>query len=327
MSLPFEVPGRFDNPLYERVGAILKDKATGRIVGHVQEVGWHRLVDGVLGLNPMDLVADGIQILQLAKLQRTLDTVQALSTVSAAASVASLGVSVAGFALVLARLSRMDHKLDKVLVGSRELQQLSARLNVKVDAIQLSRLQAALEEVSMTPHYGEQRRKESLGHSLRSFQDLRHYYAELLADAALTRVGTRDALALLDAHERMTAAAEGELFAEYLLDGNPQLVEQRWHRQREAFDRVAWRHPPDLYGLLEEADKANRSYLLTPASERAAVTRSIVGARKESMERLASFPSLTAELDRRGVAPLQYLQLLEQAGRETHERILVLPTM
>ncbi|HQC96418.1 MAG TPA: hypothetical protein PK306_11985 [Aquabacterium sp.] len=324
MSLPFEVPGRFDGPLYERVGAILRDKATGRIVGHVQEVGLGRVVEKLIGASPLDLVTDGIQILQMAKIQRTLETVQTLSTISAAASVATLGISVAGFALVLARLGRMDQKLDKVMAASGELRRLSARVNVKIDAIQLSRLRAELEAVSMARHYSAQRRREALSRSVAELANLRHYYAELLADPSLVQVGTADATALLDAHERMTAAAEGELFAEYLLDNEPELVAQRWHRQLENFNRVAWGSPKHLYDLLEEADKANGAYLLTAPSDRAAVTRSLLATRKESLDRLASFPLLAAEIHSHGVGPTAYLEALERSAKDFDEPVLIL---
>lgn len=325
MTLPFEVPERFGGPLYERFGAIIKEKATGRIVGHVQEAFWGRVGDTLLQGGPLDLLTDGLQIAQLAKLQRTVETVQTLATISATASVASLGVSVAGFALVLARLGRMDQKLDKVLAASRELRQLSARLHVKVDAIQMSRLRAELEAVGLALHFDEQRRRETLSRSIAELSTLRHYYADLLADPQLAQAGTQEALALLDAHERMTAAAEGELFAEYLLGGQPELVEQRWVRQRDTFDRVAWKNPLDLYGLLEEADKANGTYLMVPATERSAVTRSILASRQESLDRLESIPVLAGEIHRRGLTPMQYLDALEQASRQTGQRVLVLP--
>lgn len=100
-------------------------------MGHVREADWGRAADLLLGGGPLDLLTDGVQIAQRGQLQRSVETVQTLATVSAAASVASLGVSVAGFALVLARLVRMDQKLDRVLAESKELRQLSSRLQVK----------------------------------------------------------------------------------------------------------------------------------------------------------------------------------------------------
>lgn len=325
MTLLFEVPGRFDNPLFERVGAIIKDKATGQIVGHVQEAALGRMADVVLGSGPLDLIADGLQMAQLAKLQRSIETVQTLATVSAAASVASLGISVAGFALVLARLGRMDQKLDRVLAGSAELRQLSARLHVKVDAIQMSRLRAELEAVGLAVHFDQQRRRDSLLRSIAELSTLRQYYADLLADPGLAHVGTQDALALLDAHERMTAAAEGELFAEFLLGDDPTLVGHRWVRQRDTFDRVPWKSPLDLYALLEEGDRANGTFLLVQASERSAATRSLLATRQESLNRLDSLPLLAEDIHRRGLTPVSYLDMLNQASRELNEQVLVLP--
>lgn len=325
MTLLFEVPGRFDNPLFERVGAIIKDKATGQIVGHVQEAALGRVADVILGGGPLDLITEGFQMAQLAKLQQSIETVQTLATVSAAASVASLGVSVVGFALVLARLGRMDQKLDRVLAGSKELRQLSARLHVKIDAIQMSRLRAELEAVGLAVHFDPQRRRDALLRSIAELSSLRQYYADLLADPSLVHIGTQDALALLDAHERMTAAAEGELFAEILLGDDPTLVGRRWARQRETFNRVAWKSPLDLYELLEEGDKASGTFLLVQASERSATTRSLLATRQESLNRLESLPLLAEEIHRCGVTPVSYLEELNQASHDLNERVLVLP--
>lgn len=326
MSILFDVPAQFANEaLYTRVGAVIKDKVTGHIVAHVQETGLWGLARHLPlpGGGPLNLITQGIQIFQLAKIQRTLDTVQTLATVGAVASVASLGVSIAGFGLVLARLGRMDQKLDRVLTGSKVLQRLSQQLHLKLDALQFARLRAELESVGMATRFDAARRKESLQRSIAELSTLRHYYGDLLADPALAGVGTQDAVALLDAHERLTAAAEGELYSEFLLGSDPDLLAERWQRQRDIFDRVAWQNAADLYGMLEEADKANGVYLVTSAKDRAATAKSLIAIRRESLDRLASLPLLAAEVSSRGMTALEYMKAVENA-RDADEPLLVL---
>ncbi len=59
-----------------------------------------------------------------------LQALQVVSAIGAVASVANLAVSIAGFALVLRRLDRLDHKLDAMLVTLREdLRDLAAQLD------------------------------------------------------------------------------------------------------------------------------------------------------------------------------------------------------
>ena len=90
--IPFEIPAKFFASVatgnVKRYGAILQDVATGRIVGHMKEVGGL-----VTGLNPASILSQLGQHAQLAQIQQTLNTLQLISTVGAVASVASLAVA------------------------------------------------------------------------------------------------------------------------------------------------------------------------------------------------------------------------------------------
>ena len=87
-----------------RFGAILKDTATGRIVGHVQETGvLQHLLEPALTLNPIAGPASLIGVAQNAQIQSTINAVQAslgtlqvLQIANLASSIAGLGVSAAG---------------------------------------------------------------------------------------------------------------------------------------------------------------------------------------------------------------------------------------
>ena len=184
IPLTFEVPEALSDPLvYERVGAIIKERATGQIAGHIQQLGGWDLLRHVPipGGNPLELATQAIQMAQLHKIQQTLNTVQTLATVGAVASVATLGVSVAGFAAVLSKLKRMEGKLDQMLAVTVKVRSLVEHLHVKVDALPMAALQARLEAVSMARLYDKTRRRDALQDAVENLAELRHYYGALLA--------------------------------------------------------------------------------------------------------------------------------------------------
>lgn len=315
--LLFSVPAAFSNAaLYERIGAIIKDRATGRIVTHIQETGAWGLLRHVPipGGNPLGLVTESVQMTQLANIQQTLSTVQTLSTIGAVASVASLGVSVAGFAAVLSKLKRMDGKLDQALSETATIRSLAERLHVKIDALALAGLGSELEAVHMALRYEGSRRRDSLRKSVQSLSTLRHYYAELLADEAFCRQGTEGLLGLLDAHERLVAASEGEMFAEFMLGDDQSVISERWRLQQQTLNTVAWRSRENLYELAEQGDRDAGVYLVTSAADRRARVSALADVREESMARLASLPELASFLGGRGISAVDYLRLLRERG-------------
>lgn len=328
MAIPFEVPGRFTDPLlYARIGALIKDKGSGKIVAHVQETGAWNLLKGVPipGGNPLGLLTDSVQIGQLMQIQQTLNTVQTLSTIAAVSSVASLGVSVAGFGLVLARLARMDAKLDSILDQSTHVRQLLHRMHLKLDTLQMARLRAELEAIGLAARFDRQRRRDSLQRSIDRLAELRHYYGALLSDPELLSVGTQGVTAIMDAHERLTAAAEAELFAEFLLDGEAPLLQARWCLQKAVFNQVAWQDAVDLYARLEEADRQLRVDLVTPPEDRKAKVRALMETRRESMARLESLPLLAEVLGRQGISATDYVAAIEAQRRDGTSPLLLLP--
>jgi hypothetical protein len=248
---------------------------------------------------------------QLAHIHQTLKAVQTLATVGAVASVASLGVSVAGFAVVLSKLQRMDGKLDKVLSETAKIRSLAERLHVKIDALPVATLRSELEAVHMAWRYEPTRRRESLQASVRTLTNLRHYYAELLANEEFCLQGTEGLLTLLDTHERLVAAAQGELFAEFLIDDDNSVLEERWRLQQESLNSVAWRSPEALYELAEQGDRDNGVFLVTVPADRQSKVLALTEIRRESIERLASLPALATFLDDRGVRNEAYVRLLQ----------------
>jgi hypothetical protein len=324
----FRLPEQFWSPaLYERFGAIIKDRATGRIVGHLQEVGSWKLSSSlpIPGGNPLHLVTEAVQVGQLAGIQQTLNVVQTLATVGAIASVASLGVSVVGFSVVTAKLSRMDRKLDRMLGEMKHLRDAVERLNLKMDAFPLAMLKARLEEVGIALHYEPLRRRDALQRAISGLSDLRHYYHALLANPSLYSIGTSGLAAILDAHERLVACCQGELMAELSLADDPALVQRRWSLQHDQLLSVQWQTGRELYDLVEEGDRRTGVYSVTSPAERREKVKALVDIRSESLARLSAAPHLAAILASTGTSPSEYMAAISAWAGERPVVVLANP--
>ena len=160
--------------------------------------------------------------------------------------------------------------------------------------------------------YDGQRRLDSLRDSVERLAELRHYYGALLADPEFCAFGTDNMLALLDAQERLVAACQGELHAEFLLGGDPRILTSRWQHQQDVFNAIAWRDRESLYELTEQGDRDAGVFMVTAPGVRLAVVRQIDEVRTESTARLASIPALATFLAQQGVSAPHYFQLLKE---------------
>lgn len=151
-------------------GAILKDSATGQIVGHVQQTGLlGQMLSGAAGMAstpflPLQMAAnmagDGMILSKLADMNETLNLLQVLQVGSLAVSGVGLGVCIAGFAMVLKRLKAIEahlaglvQKIDAVTADRRadELRLLFADIATALDDVEtltLRRRQTATGEAA-----------------------------------------------------------------------------------------------------------------------------------------------------------------------------------
>jgi hypothetical protein len=223
----------------------------------------------------------------------------------------------------LSKLKRMDGKLDRLLSDSAKVRQLAERVHVKLDAMPLAQLRSELEAVGMAWHYEPTRRRESLQRSISKLATLRHYYAALLADAQFCSLGTDNLLALLDTHERLIAASETELFAEFLLGSDVRLIAERWRRQKEVLEDIGWRTPAELFDLARQGDRNLGVDMVIRAADRSAKVKALTQVRTESLERLSSLPALASTLHERGIPGVEYLRAVEESASGS-EPLLVL---
>lgn len=142
-SIPFSIPAEFAVGLSDgsliRIGTLLKESATGKIVAHVQETGLAQQLLSGIGIphfSPLtaaseclNLASSGYANVQLAQLKTMVEGLQTLQFANLGISVAGIGVSAIGFAMINKRLkgiedqiSDLDKKIDRHFQGLFDFQ-------------------------------------------------------------------------------------------------------------------------------------------------------------------------------------------------------------
>lgn len=126
-TIPDHLADRFASGGIELFGAILKDTATGKIVGHVQETGLlERALHGAGqlggelagrgpggGLTGLIGLAQNEQIKsRLSAMQGTLESMQTLGIADLGASVVGIGVTAASTALLMRQMNRLGRSME-----------------------------------------------------------------------------------------------------------------------------------------------------------------------------------------------------------------------
>lgn len=317
-DIPSGLKALYDAGQLRRYGAVLKDVSTGRYVGQLKEVGSLGQEIASLPVNPL---STGVEVLnlvgqnaQLSALMAAMGTVQLLSGVAAVASVANLGVSVAGFAIVLTKLKRMDAKLDQVLRGLDYVREQVEQANFTLDAIQLSELRAAADSLEKAEGAtSASNRARLLGDASRLFAKQRHYYFLLLEKAALWEHPEVPIDAILEAHARYVAVAMGELQAEFL--------QGDMGAYRRSGEMIAGQHRPfaalDTAAVLRtrsdralETGTAAHLKVLAPAvASQLSTARAVL---KEDQARIETMSVEANYIERNKLDPYEYLSDLKR---------------
>lgn len=184
-----------------RYGALLKDSATGRIVAHVQETGLlQKVLQTGLSFNPLDPVSAVTGVIgvvqneqiknRLNVMQEMLGGMQVLQIANLASSVAGIGVTAAGTAMILQRLKSVDSglrdiigRIDALPAQWRDLQLQSVLTTIET---QLERLQ----EVSgrQDPRPVVQKAEETLHDGFNELhRGIKQVVAEISIDERLLR--------------------------------------------------------------------------------------------------------------------------------------------
>jgi len=123
LDIPFRIPSEYLSQYGSgeliRTGALLKDASSGRIVAHLQESGVaQQLISQLPGgalTSPLSAAVDGYNTLQLAKLQQMIQTMQLLQYANIGISLAGIGVSVVGFAMVNKKLRHIEESIARMV--------------------------------------------------------------------------------------------------------------------------------------------------------------------------------------------------------------------
>jgi len=177
-----------------RTGAQLRNASSGSLAGFLKVVG------------PMDSQAQMIsELLGL--------------NVSAASSVATLGVSAAGFEMVIDRLKCIESKLDLVANEIRSVHELLKKMDFKWDMLTVGKLISASERLMTAEHTeGENRKILLLNEANSEFSKLRGYLFSLISQLRPAFNADLNIEEVRDLLSRYFTAAIGQLHSEFLLN-------------------------------------------------------------------------------------------------------------
>lgn len=110
----------------EVFGSIIRSNSSGRIVAHLQETGRLGSLLTQVPLDPvtgaLKLATDGVQIVQNEQIKTGIQVLQNLQSIGLVLNAASIGVSVAGFAMVNHKISSMQAEVSNIQDTLRSLE-------------------------------------------------------------------------------------------------------------------------------------------------------------------------------------------------------------
>ena len=113
--IPFDAPAKFATGLNDgnilRLGAILKDAQTGKILGHLQETGLAQKLLSSVSLSPFSPISALSSLganFQLHQLTKLTESLKILQFATLGASIAGIGVSALGFYLVNTKINAVQ---------------------------------------------------------------------------------------------------------------------------------------------------------------------------------------------------------------------------
>jgi hypothetical protein len=211
-------------PLVEK-GVVTINRAANRLIWHDGRFAAALMPSPELGerLASLPVSIDALQVLlktipEVAKIGPALEALQLVSTVGAITSVANVGVSIAGFAVVLKRLNRIEGKLDQMMTTLAGLRSAIQSLGSTVESFILARLAAAKENLDRSVAAVTERERIALARDARRlFQESRLRYLELWRLVEPWRSPEIEIATAMELQGRYIASAIGELQSEFIL--------------------------------------------------------------------------------------------------------------
>jgi len=296
----------------------VRDVGTGRFVAAlVPSEGLQRNLTE-LPLNTAEAAARLAASPSIAQLLPVLQAMQVASTVGALASVANLGISCVGFALVLQRLGRIEGRLDDMLTKLEVLQDSVRQLQAHADALSLARLRAAGDSLDRavfadTPSS----RRELAARSRGLFQESRAFYLELWLHARPWSQLKIPVPTALEMQSRFVVCAIGEIQAEFIGGDmgafrhavHSVATDVKTHMSLDA--AVALRERSDAACVQGVEELAHFGVRIAELTAQLRVARDVTDWTGKRLEAFASDAELPAEL---GVEPYEIVQAIRAAG-------------
>ncbi|MHA3977261.1 hypothetical protein ACW9UR_06195 [Halovulum sp. GXIMD14794] len=318
----------------ELFGAILKDTATGRIVGHVQPtqvldellniasggVG-NTISQGFSPLGAVSAVQNQAIIGKIAAIQQTLGVLQTLQVASLAVSGLGLGVSVAGFAVMHRRLNGIDAAIEKLsgavarLTAEQrqdEVRRDLADVATEIDAVET--LQGRTDKAA--PGHAAQARLATLAGQLE-----RHVvtHAEQLPTAGLS---TEDLEFLWSLAAAIRLCHDMGARALYTID-DIAAAKAVLARQGERYLSLAERiPPPDTLVRLASLGVTDRAEVARIRAEILPMGQHLDQGMREAVAAITSQASLSGDLVAKGIRGPAFL---ERVAEEREEPLLLVP--
>lgn len=305
--IPPELQAMWEAGKLIRRGALLVNAHGGGIVAHLQETGAFSAIQplgsvlsSLTGVTSAgSLVTGAISVVQNEQIKRRIDTMQSmlgamhcLQLATLAGSIASIGVSAAGTAIVCQRLDKLRRDVqltqDSVLAfrdewRAYELQQLLERATNRIERVNGA---SARRDPKPLLTAAEQVLQETF--------DAMHNRVKLLYTREAIPI---DSLRLL--LDGMAVTGGAQIKALFLLD-DPTAAKDEALRQFQKLARLTTDMPADLL-----AERLGGTELAEQHARDEAVTLS------ETRHRVASLPSLVDHLDRQGMSARGYLETAE----------------
>ena len=139
-------------------GSIIRSVASGRITGHLQETaGLAQLAGRALSAPatlPLqgvgmaaDLIGHGVTITQNEQIKSAIHALHALQVADLALGAAGVGVSVAGFAIVSAKITRVEKRIAEIFTNLEHVTRKIDMLRLERVAEDFTRLRTAAEQM------------------------------------------------------------------------------------------------------------------------------------------------------------------------------------
>ncbi len=318
MQIPDEFMPRVLSGELMRKGAILQHVASGRIVGHLKEVGQLGLELSKLPINPaMTLFGQGIdlanniyQSVQMEKIQKALGVLQVTSGVGAVASVATLGVSVVGFSVISNQLSKMDSKLDIVACELHDVRKTLQHIDIKWESLTMGNLVSASERLMIGEDAVDLNRKTTLlNESNREFSRLRSYFFSFIKNLNLALNPSFTIMQVRDVFSRYYACAIGQLHSEFLL-GDLNSYRKTLDLINGQLNSLADFDAIDLFRV--RCDHGAPLDIYFDHQQLAEEVRSFVAYTKETVDRIESYDIELDYIERNGIKPVDYIEFLKE---------------